>query len=586
MSLRKALLKCGLIPIVFLAGCGGSPSASAPQPVARPELRKVAQTASEALAKIQNSGGSGNTFAPVILFEERHDLRAVQVQEAISMARMHDQFGMKDIALEGYLKDEGPVDTSWIKKACGSEGANARARAVVSLLREGEISSVEFMKLVYDDIRLHAVEERSEYSVSVSAKGESAPYDYLIAIGEKTVPQSKYPELQAIDEQLKSLPKGSPEAKRVVQRLIDTILSGDPWAKEKYDLLNDPVKSQALSGEDHLALAEEIEKHAQQVGVSIGGDEKQAMEEYIKFWRGRMAASHTMVAAIRDVAKAPEVALVSGVIGAFHTSGMSQELGKMGVPYAILRPLGMDDKKTAGSLGNAAFERKYARKSVFSEGFGKQLMSVFPVANKKPQHVLQTEWFQAKSETYLMTDRIARRVLAANGGGVGKGGGLPPSSGSIGGGSGGPPPSSPPSGGGAAGSGGTPPQPPSDSSPPFGFSDDDLNGRRARIDPRRIEIVPAAPGSKRNAVLFPIVFNPDDPARRKEFWVKAALVQEFDDRKSVEDLLRDALQDIVKEPAGPKEKAEDRRGRIQITEDVHAAISETRKGALSVALGV
>jgi len=122
---------------------------------------------------------------------------------------------------------------------------------------------------------------------------------------------------------------------------------------------------------------------------------------------------------------------------------------------------------------------------------------------------------------------------------------------------------------------------------PYGvFSDDDLRGKRIRIDPRRIEVVPAAPGSKRNAVLFPIILNPDDSARRKELWVKAALTKEVDDRRSVENLLRDALQEIVREPPDPRDRAEDRRGRIQITDDVHAAVSETRQGAISVSLGV
>jgi hypothetical protein len=584
MSLKSTLFKCSCISIAFLAGCGDSPSASAPPAIARPELQTVAQKASETVAKIRNSSnGSGNAFAPVVLFEERHDLRAVQVQEALAMVRMHDQFGMKDIALEGYLKDEGPVDTSWMKKASGAEGAGFRARAVVSLLHEGEISSAEFMKLVYDDVQVHAIEDRANYDVSVSDKAESAPFDYLMAIAEKSLPKSKYSELQAIDERLKSLPKGSPQAKRESRRMVDTILSGDAWAKGKYDLLNDPVKSQALSGEEQLALAEEIQKHAQESAARIGTDEKEGLDEYIRFWRGRMAASQTMVAAIGDIAKNPQVALVAGLIGAFHTSGMSQQLGQMGVPYAVLRPFAMDEEKTAGSLGNAAFERKYARKSVFTVGLSKQLMGIFPAANKKPQQVLQTEWFQAKSETYLMTDRIVRRVLGTNNGGGSNGGGLPPTKGP--GGSAGPPPGGPPSGG-SAGSGGAPPQPPSGGPPLWGFSDDDLNGKRARVDPRRIEIVPAAPGSKRNAVLFPIVLNPDDPARRKELWVKAALTKDLDDRKSVEDLLRDALQDIVKEPQGPREQAEDRRGRIQVTEDVHAAVSATRQGALSVALGV
>ncbi len=581
MSFRSVLISCALILIAPLAGCGGSPTTSLPPAVPRPDLQAVAQTASEASATIRNvAKASGNAFAPVVLFEERHDLRAVQVQEALAMVRMHDQFGLRDIALEGYLKDEGPVDTSWMKNASGPVSTNARARAVVSLLREGEISSAEFMKLIYDDILLHAIEDRAEYDVSVSNKAESAPFDYLLAIAEKSLPQEKYAELEAIDARLKTLPKNSPEAKSESQKLVDTILSGDPWAKEKYGILNDPVKSQALSGEDQLALAEEIEKRAQQSGAEIGSEEKEGLQEYVRFWRGRMAASHTMVGAIGDVAKNPQVALVAGLIGAFHTSGMSQQLGQMGISYAVLRPLAMDQEKTAGSLGNTAFDRKYARKSVFSEGLSKQLIGVFPAPKKKPPMVLQTEWFQAKSEMYVMTDKIARRVLALNGGSGGNGGGLPPSKGA-----GGPPPGGPPSGG-AAGSGGAPPQPPSGGSPMWGFSDDDLRGKRARIDPRRIEVVPAAPGSKRNAVLFPIILNPDDPARRKELWVKAALTKEVDDRRSVENLLRDALQEIVKEPPDPQDRAEDRRGRIQITEDVHAAVSETRQGAISVSLGV
>src|SRR5262249_20337033 len=138
MSFQRVLAICGLIPIVFLAACGSDPAPTAAVVIARPDLQAAVRTASENGATIRHTAkGSGNAFAPVVLFEERHDLRAVQVQEAMSMVRMHDQYGMRDIALEGYLKDEGPIDTLWMKKASGSGGANGRARAVISLLREG-----------------------------------------------------------------------------------------------------------------------------------------------------------------------------------------------------------------------------------------------------------------------------------------------------------------------------------------------------------------------------------------------------------------------------------------------------------------
>jgi hypothetical protein len=61
------------------------------------------------------------------------------------------------------------------------------AGALVSLLQEGEISSAEFMKLLYDDVRPHAVEKRGEYDVSISPKGEAAPDNYLLMIAEKSL---------------------------------------------------------------------------------------------------------------------------------------------------------------------------------------------------------------------------------------------------------------------------------------------------------------------------------------------------------------------------------------------------------------
>src|SRR6266849_6589831 len=108
MSFRSVLTSWVLILIPLLAGCGSSSTTTLPPEVPRPDLQTVTQTASEGSASIRNlANANGSAFAPVVLFEERHDLRAVQVQEALVMVRMHDQFGMRDIALEGYLKDGG-----------------------------------------------------------------------------------------------------------------------------------------------------------------------------------------------------------------------------------------------------------------------------------------------------------------------------------------------------------------------------------------------------------------------------------------------------------------------------------------------
>jgi hypothetical protein len=472
-----------------------------------------------------------------------------------------------DIPLEGYLKDEGPVDTSWVSHISGSQDASARSRVIVSLLREGEISSAEFMKLLYDDVLLRALENREEYEVSLSPKGEQALDNYLLMIAEKSLTPQQGAVLKQLDHQLSSLPKKSAAAEKIRKKVLDTILDADPWAKEKYELLNDPGKSQMLSGEDMLSLAQEIERRARRASVQLSDEDKAAMREYVAFWQGRLAASRTMVDGISGVARERQVATIAAPIGAFHTEGMSKMLQQRGIPFAVLRPLAMENPRTAGALGKG-FENKYERKSVFDSGSAKLFMNAFPLSSrtqKKPRLVLETEWFQAKSETYFLTDRIVHQLLSGGGGPQSLGDDKTAQDRGTGA-----PPSGPPGGSGTY----------------WGFSDDDLRGKRVWVDRRRMRIVPAAPGSKRQAVLFPLVLNSDNAATRKELWVKAALTREADTRETAENLLRDALREIEAEPRGERPHAEDAHGRVQISEDVHAIISATRNGALSVALGM
>ena len=583
-----------LVVSLFLAGCGGgSTSPGSGQPanskaspavaVARADVEEAAKAAAANVAVVKRSsrGRSGSTAAPVILFEERHNSKAGQIQEAMAMLRLHDRYGLKNIALEGYLKDEPPINTEWMLKASNSA---SRPRVIISLLKEGEISSAEFMKLSFDDVKLHPIEKASEYNVGLSAEGEDAPILYLVAVAQKSLKQEHVPKLLAFKRKIQALPANSVAQSREQDKLMRFIVGVDPWANEKFAALSDPKKSMAMSGEQHLALAEEIEKRATQANLDIPSNQKSGMANYLAFWRGRMGASQTMVDSIVELANRPDVTVVVAPIGAFHTEGMCNLLEKANCPFAVLTPLSLKNDQNSGDLSGKAFERKYQRQSVFSEGLSKLLAPVFATRakNKKPQNVLETEWFQAKTETYSFTDRIVRQVLGGpttwNSSGDGKGpGGAPPPAAAGAGGSVGPPPNS---GGGSA-------PPPAGSGGPllFGFNNDDFHGKRVYVDPRRIEIVPAAPGSKRKAVLFPIIINRDDPDRRTELWVKATFSKEDAERRTAEELLAKALTEVQRERA-PRTKAEDKIGRIQITDDIHAAVSKTRRGALSVSLGV
>ena len=109
-----------------------------------------------------------------------------------------------------------------------------------------------------------------------------------------------------------------------------------------------------------------------------------------------------------------------------------------------------------------------------------------------------------------------------------------------------------------------------------------------------------------NAVIFPIVLNPNDASRRKELWVKAGFSSAFEtpapteERKAVEEMLKKHLEDVRKEDEEAKNrerntdpekkteaprKAEDAMGRIQISKDIMAAIEPSQAEAVRSVIG-
>jgi hypothetical protein len=488
----------------------------------------LATEVAQGVGAVGASAVGKSDFATIILFEERHNSRVAQLQEAIAMVRLHERYGLKDVPLEGYLQDGPQLDDGWARKLFGARSSVQRARTLVMLLREGEISSAEFMALMYDDLRLHAVENSNEYNVTASPAAEQAPIVYLYAIAQRSLGPGNEGELRQFQQRIAATPANSQARRAEQKKLIEYILSVDPWVHEKYQLLNDPKRSMALSGEEQQSLAEEIEEHARRSGATIEAADREAMRQYIAFWRGRMGASRTMVENTKRVATGSAVSVVAGPIGAFHTHGMVAMLREARCPFAVITPLAIKNDQTTGDLTDG-FDRKYEQRSVFSEGLSRMLEEAFPNAKtpraKKPEPVLQQEWFQAKAQTYQFTEMIVEKVLAG-------GAGAPPPPSGPGGGRAAMPPSGRPPGGGGVGV------------PPYGFSDDDLRGAHVSVDPHSIEVVLAAPGSTRKAVLFPLVFHPDNAAKRRVIWVKASYSREPGDRRGTEDLLQDAIRAV------------------------------------------
>ena len=112
---------------------------------------------------------------PILILEENHDSRAGQIQLAITLVRLYNQYGMKHIALEGYLKERPKIRAEWFARAAHGD-LTAKVRAAVNLLQEGEISSAEFMKLVYDESMLTRSRPKASIMLLLMRRPRKSPF--------------------------------------------------------------------------------------------------------------------------------------------------------------------------------------------------------------------------------------------------------------------------------------------------------------------------------------------------------------------------------------------------------------------------
>ncbi|MGB2986481.1 MAG: hypothetical protein WBE26_11430 [Phycisphaerae bacterium] len=536
MSFSKLLL-CGLVLIVVIMySCAQAQllKGKSPEDVAREVCKDVGKV---------GKSFQGTKGAPILMLEEVHNSRAGQIEHAITLVRLYERYGLRHIALEGYLKERPEIRTDWFTRAATGLSPTTKARVAVRLLKEGENSCAEFMDLVYHDLVLCPIERKQEYSVELPAEAAGVPLLYLLKIAERSLTDRHMSTIERLQNDLERLDaaKDSETYQKKLKEMIDYILSADPWAWAKAQKIQDEEAIRTTSGEQHMALIEEIVSRAKQLTVKMEPEEKQAMDRYMSFWRGRMDASKTMVLSAGGIADQPDVPIIAMVIGAAHTEGMCAMLKKAGRSFAVITPLSYGNEEEMGNLTWEMLERKYKRQSVYSEGFMETFLKSFPAPNqKKPEPVLSEAWFQGKAELYLFTERIARHVLG---------------------------PPSPPAGGRA----------------PFGFADDAFDGRWVFIDPNGITLIPETEDQV-ETVLFRVILNPNDPARRTEIWAKVGLTNPIvpaQERESVESMLRRALTE-VRSQRDPSTRVEDSGGRVRITLNTTAGYAPTQAAAQAI----
>jgi hypothetical protein len=401
------------------------------------------------------------------------------------------------------------------------------------------------MKLTYEDILLHPTETISEHSIELDDEASGVATFYLLKIAQRSLTRKHAGTLQRLQKEIEDLKEDDEARGRKVQEMIDYILSADSWAQAKAKILRDPDHIRETSAEEYLALVEEIGERARQLSIKLEPEEKSAMERYLDFWRKRIAASKTMILSTKEIVETRKASIVAMVVGAAHTKGMCNMLSDADCPFAVVTPLSLKKGEEVGDLTWDMLERKYQRSSIYSEGFMETLLETFPLSKqKKPEPVLSESWFQAKAELYIFAERIARGVLG-------------------------------------------PPSPPGGGEAPYGFPDDDFEGRWVVIDPKRISVETDTRDGKGRAVLFPAILNPRDSGRRTEIWIKAGLGRAIvpqQERETVESMLQKALEEVKKE-GSTRRKLEDESGRVQITLNTVAGFARTRRDAQNIILG-
>lgn len=74
-----------------------------------PNVNVIANSACKEVGVVKSTS-KGKNGVPIIVLEEIHSSRAGQIQHAIALVRLYAKFGLKDIALEGYLIDDTKID--------------------------------------------------------------------------------------------------------------------------------------------------------------------------------------------------------------------------------------------------------------------------------------------------------------------------------------------------------------------------------------------------------------------------------------------------------------------------------------------
>jgi hypothetical protein len=370
---------------------------STPAPATAPASKTIEEIAEDVAVEVgqvtQVIEGAPDRL--VIVFEETHDSLAGQVEIAIMLNRLYEDYDLRHIGLEGAFAADGVLDEDWFQAETPFKARDLirdREDVIVQMLEDGEISSSEMMALIYEDVEVVGIEDADEYNVKFPEDASGAPtiYLYLIAI-----PGLTEDEVLEANELL--------EAEEILEA-VEFIISTDPFTDETYKWMNDD--SVIRSAEEWVEMMDEIQAKAAEVGVEIEADVEADLEAYREFFATASQRSDTMVDYVLDLAETQPEKPIAMITGAAHTERVIDLLEDAGVSAVVLRANSLAEGLEKGDLSFEAYDRKLQALSVDAPGSLGALLD----GRKKPPTVTQQLWFQVKAKIYLVVTRAARAI--------------------------------------------------------------------------------------------------------------------------------------------------------------------------------
>ena len=365
MSLRLgARLLLAALAFGALAACSSS---STPPPLTC--TLSSATVVSIAPSVLNGAGKEGLTEAgdphcQVIVMEERHDSRAVQVEMAMMLNRLYRVAGLRDLALEGAVVERGAPTAAWFQKLPDQA---ARAEQALYLLKQGEIGAAEFMAVIHPDFRLHPVEVASQYSVDLSPAASEALTTYF--------------------DVLSNTPMTDDQAQRLLKLFHAAV----------------PPDGSATPVEAMPAIIDGVVQLALELKVDVG-DAARAIQEERTFDVTAVQRSSTMGDKTFPILQRASKHLVVMDVGEAHTSSVVNLLNQRSASVAVLSPLSLPLDQRHGDLTTAEFDRKLRGRSIEAAG---TLGAMFDGRHKPPPSI-DAPWFMTKESIMYASQFLGR----------------------------------------------------------------------------------------------------------------------------------------------------------------------------------